>query len=98
MKKATLEKLEALHGAVADILADGLEACNPHAKTNDDGYAVLVGYDARLVGQAMSFLKDNDITVDQDTGDAVGAAQAALDQIRKKKRVDNDPFADIPHH
>jgi hypothetical protein len=98
MKKATLDKLEALHGAVADILADGLEACDPKLVEDDDGGSHLEGYDARLVGQALSFLKDNDITVDHDTGDAVDAAQAALDQIRKKKRVDNDPFADIPHH
>ena len=97
MKKATLEKLEALHGAVADILADGLEACRPEMTEDDEGGHKLIGYDARLVGQALSFLKDNDITVDHDTVNE-DAISEELNKLRNKKRVDNDPFKDIPHH
>lgn len=96
--KATLEKLEALHGAVAEVLADGLEACSPELVEDDEGNSRLEGYDARLVGQAMAFLKDNDITVDLDDGQTADEVQQELERLRGKKRVDNDPFKDIPHH
>ena len=95
MKKATLDKLEALHGAVADVLADGLDCLAPEMVSGEEG-SRLEGYDARLVGQALAFLKDNDITVDHDNGETITEAQAKLDAIRSKKRVNNDPFADIP--
>lgn len=97
MKKATLEKLEALHGAVADVLAEGLEACKPELVESDDGEFKLVGYDGRLMGHALSFLKDNDITVDHGTVNEDAISQE-LNKLRSKKRVNNDPFADIPHH
>jgi len=95
MSKATLDKLNALHGAVADVLAEGLEACAPAATEDDDGEFKLIGYDARLVGQAMTFLKDNDITVDLDTGADISETQKRLAEIRKKSRTREDPFPDI---
>ena len=97
MKKATLDKLEALHGAVADVLADGLDCLAPEMVKGEEGSS-LEGYDARLVAQALTFLKDNDITVDHDDGSVVTDAQAKLEALRSKKRTNNDPFADIPHH
>ena len=50
-----------------------------------------------LVGQALSFLKDNDITVDHDNVDE-DAITEELNKLRNKRRVDNDPFKDVPHH
>lgn len=103
MSKATLKKLEALHGAVADVLADGLTACEPKLVEKEDkegngtGEFMLAGYDARLVGQALSFLKDNDITVDHEEVNE-DEVHAQLEALRAKKRKNNDPFADVPHH
>lgn len=95
---STLAKLEKLHAMIADVLADGIEACDPRLETDDDGKPVLTGYDARLIGQAMTFLKDNDITVDLNEGkDGASEVHQKLEALRGKKRVDNDPFAEIPY-
>lgn len=95
---STLDKLEKLHAMIADVLADGVEACDPRLEEGDDGKSVLVGYDARLIGQAMTFLKDNDITVDLNEGaDGASEVQRKLEALRGKKRADNDPFAEIPY-
>ena len=96
--KATLEALEALHCAVAEVLAKGLTACEPELVQTDEGKNVLEGYDARLVGQAMAFLKDNDITVDHDTGPATNEVAALIAAKRARRKTSDDPFADIPHH
>ena len=80
------------------MLADGIEACDPRLEKGDDGKPALVGYDARLIGQAMTFLKDNDITVDLNEGkDGSSEIQRKLEAMRGKKRADNDPFAEIPY-
>ncbi len=92
MAKATEVKLSDLHGMVAEVLTQGLEACKPELEDGE------LHYDARLVGQAMAFLKDNDISVDIAAGADQTEVQLALEAIRNKKRDNKDPFADIPHH
>ena len=95
MTKGTQDALAALHGMVAEVLTKGLEGMTQPV-INEAGELLPPIYDARLVGQAMAFLKDNDITVD-DEGATASEIQEELDRIKGVKRVTHDPFADIPY-
>ena len=96
MTKGTQDALAALHGMVAEVLTKGLEGMTKPVIDGVTGEEIPPVYDARIMAQALSFLKDNDITVD-DEGATASEIQEELDRIKGVKRVTHDPFADIPY-
>jgi hypothetical protein len=68
--KATLEALDALHGALAAEMASNLKDGEKVVAKDAEGnpQVLRVGVSAAMVGQIRQFLKDNNIEVDKTHG------------------------------
>lgn len=83
-KKATMDKLAALHSQLADALTEALET-----STDEDGQAVKPS--AAVMAQAIAFLKLNNITADAETDPALQRLQrAATQSLPFPTQVDED--------
>ena len=79
--KATEEQLSLLHGVVAKVLKDQLEA--KATIVGEDGEPVEVSMvTPAIIAQAIKFLKDNNITAVMEVGDDL----SDLEEILKKKK------------
>ncbi len=84
MKPAQRSKLAQLHAKLADVLADGLEW------TDEEGKA-----DIGVMRLTAAFLKDNDITCDDDTGDTRNAQLDRLNEMRRTRTVASTPMDEL---
>lgn len=83
-KPAQRSKLAQLHAKLADVLADALEL------TDEEGKA-----DIGILRLTAAFLKDNDVTCDDDTGDDKNEQLERLNALRKARTVATTPMDEL---
>ena len=84
MKPAQRSKLAQLHAKLADVLAEGLEF------KDDEGRS-----DIGVMRLTAAFLKDNDITCDDDTGEERNAQLDRLNEMRRTRTVASTPMDEL---
>lgn len=94
MSKATEEKLGALHEAVATVLTAQVGRQSKLVEFDEHGEVIEsteMVYDAApaTLAAAIKFLKDNDITCDQDTNRSMNNLRDALEKKQKHSRLTN---------
>ncbi|MCP4340893.1 MAG: hypothetical protein GY799_18885 [Desulfobulbaceae bacterium] len=84
--KASEAAMERLHGKVAEILFEQLTASA--TVINEDGEAIEMSMvTPAMIGQAIKFLKDNDITSTPEIGDDLDNLAELLSKKQKKGRA-----------
>ena len=85
MAKAKETELEKLHAEVAKILTKQVSA---EMEMEIEGEAVLISTASpALLGQAIKFLKDNNITADPETDENLTELAEVLEKKRKQGRM-----------
>ena len=104
MSKATEDQLAALHGVVAKVLVSQLEHKAPVTEINAEGEFVPTDemiFDASpaTIGQAVKFLKDNEITCDVQVEGNMNNLRDALSRKQRRSELPDAQSAakDVQH-
>lgn len=83
-KPAERGRLAHLHARLAEVLAEGLEHKDEEGKS-----------DIGILRLTAAFLKDNDITCDDDTGDERNEQLERLNTLRRQRTVASTPMDEL---
>lgn len=98
---AQRSKLANLHSKLAEVLTEALETVGTSSTISDETGlevttpAALSSEDLGVMRLTAAFLKDNDITCDDDQGDTRNEQLEKLNELRKVRTVASTPMDEL---
>ena len=89
-KKASIDELNSLHNVVAKLIADELKRQHDIVISGDSDDMIEylpAGIDTKLLAQAITFLKNNNITVDMVESNAMVSLTDSIKKIANNTEV-----------